>query len=160
MTAWIGTRHCRIVVACYEVVVRTDPCLVLAVWMKMTGRAAEAPWSVCEEGRLVAKLDWEKANVQELVAMRGGERASLDLPRPQSLSYEGSTQPPPRSRPLLDVLTDLREDLVAKIEWGQTHYWHRSRIRKLEAKLEQIDDMVVAERAALLLASVEQSRRR
>jgi hypothetical protein len=107
----------------------------------------------------MTKLDWEKANIKDVVAQRGGERAQLDLPRPQSLTGpSGPVQAKP-PKPLLTILLELREDLVERLEWARAQDWHASRLKKLMAKLDRLDDMIVEARLAELEKKMAAPRR-
>ena len=102
----------------------------------------------------MTRLDWGKANIQEMVAIRGGERASLDLPRPKART--GPTTPAPAATPqsLVRAMTELRRELVDQMERGRRQGWHPSRVRKIAVKLDKLDDMLLAARLAELEAKV------
>ena len=109
-----------------------------------------------ERGKVpaVTRLDWGKANMQEMVAVRGGECASLDLPRPKART--GPTTPAPAATPqsLVRAMTELRRELVDQMERGRRQGWHPSRVRKIAVKLDKLDDMLLAARLAELEAKV------
>lgn len=107
----------------------------------------------------MTRLDWEKANIKDLVAQRGGEPAHLDLPRPQSLIDASGPAQAPSPKPLLEILMELRDDLVERLEWARAHDWHPSRLKKLTAKLDRLDDMIVEARLAELEKEMAKPRR-